>query len=159
MRLEDAKGDRRDARRLQSIAGGRRRIRSNGHDLALLQRSKHIVPTFWLDDGDLGFGNGERNARSEPTAAAWQDNACRSPPQLLDNLDPYRSLARNDHLIVEARHHGCSALAGEAVGDLLPALRPSVVENDFRAFATRALHLHTGSVGGHDDHRSDTQPP
>src|SRR6185312_5606727 len=74
---------RRCARRHDRIAERVRRIFSNAHDFAKLERTAHIVPSFGLDDDDFRVRHCKRDSRSESSAAAGSYDALGRSPKLI----------------------------------------------------------------------------
>jgi len=125
--------------------------------LPTLQRMGHIVPSFGLDDHDLGVRASQRDARSQPAPAARDHDTPGRLGHLLEDLEPDRALARDDHRIVKARHHRCAALTSNSGCDRLAALAKPVVEDDLGSLGHRSLDFYARRVGGHDDNRSNPE--
>src|SRR5258707_709119 len=80
-------------------------------------------------------------------------------PSLRPVPAPGRALPGADPRIVEARHDGRPAFAGEPPGDLLAAFRSPIIKDDLGAPAPRSIALPRRSIGRHDDHRANPEPP
>ena len=158
---QDVKRDRRHARGLECIAQRRRGVGRDRDDRATRQRARHIVPAFGLGTEDPRVGAGERDPRCQAAPAdrnrnqkRWRGAGLR---QLVENFEADTALARDDMLIVEARHQSCAALGGQARGDGLALFGAAVVEDDGGALGPGAVDFELRRVGGHDDRRGDAQ--
>src|SRR6185369_6980591 len=85
--LKDSEGDWRHFWRLERVAERCRGIGCHGDDLTALERAGHVVPALGLHDNNLSLQGCQSDAGCKPAAPTWNDDALRSAPQLLDNLE------------------------------------------------------------------------
>ncbi len=156
---EDCKSDGRHLRRLQRVANGRRGVWLDRHDASDCQRAAHVIPAPRFGKHDLGIGKSKRNTGCKPTPSTWNDDARGRAVHLIGNFESGGSLTRDDGRIVETRHDGRTALFGKPSSNPLATLGATVIKNNLGALRSSALNFHLGSIGGHDDYRSNAKPP
>ena len=159
---ENIKSDGRDFHRLQRVTARIRRVGSYRFNRALLERARHIVPTCWLNNGNLGVRENQRSTGCQPTPTAADNAAIRRTAgklgHLLDRFQRRRPLPFNNPGIIEAGHDNRAAFCSEIRCQLLATAAHAIIGHDLRAECARRIQFRLGRILRHDDQCWHAQP-
>ena len=124
--------------------------------VAGVDRRFHLGGAGRLDADDLHVGpgllDGGRHASGQSAAADRHEHR-RDVGPLIEDLEAGRTLAGDDPLVVERRHHGESAFRGFGLGARAAIRRRRPREDHLRAERPRPLDLDLRRRRRHDDDR------
>ena len=124
------------------------------------KRSRRVISGGWFDADDAALGSHRRGREStagkQPAAAAGDEQHVEAG-DVFAELEPGRSLSRDDGRIVVRRDQGEAALDRQPAPDRFAVVTIAVVQHDLRAVAFRGRALHGRRVVRHDDDARDVE--
>ena len=90
----------------------------------------------------------ERNPGNQ-TATTNRNDYCLDIFKLIENLKPYRSLTRNNVVVIVRVNESCACLLNKLYCPVVSVIIRAFYEFDVCAETTRAFDLHDGSRVGH----------
>ena len=123
-------------------------------DLATSQGIAGVGGQLGFDADDASRGperpDGHRDAARQPAPADGYEDG-RGVREVLDDLEPDRTLTGDDAVVVVRRDDRQAAPGGELFGDTPPLLAGGADDEDLGAIGSDPIALDARRVGGHDD--------